>query len=248
MTQPALLQRATALAQATSEDEFNIAMASALDVIGASSYVAYILSSNRAGTEAHYVRNTMPAGLSAAIGRRQTHVMQHCRTSHLPIAWDRNTYAAAGQESLWRLGECFGVSQGAAVALHLDASRHFMIGVNWARTAPLTSDQSMAAVASIQMLAVFAEPAAQRLCNRLLSHHLDLNTDLSPRERECLFWVGRGMTDDIIGRILAISPRTVRKHVDACVSKLQASNRTEAAVTATRLGLTLDAPTRTFQA
>ena len=250
-TQTALLRHSVELAQATSEAEFQLAMGYVLDLIGASGYGAFMLSSDKSGTNSHYSLTALAAELqehAAQLPKFATcdPVVQHCRTSGVPIAWDRNTYANARQTALWELAAGFEAGQGVAIAVHLAPSRHFLFGVNWNRKATLTYDQSIAAIAAIQTLAVFAEPAAQRLCNRLLSRSLDLNTNLSPRERECLYWVGRGMTDDIIGRILTISPRTVRKHVEACVLKLQASNRTEAAVTATRLGLTLDAPTQTF--
>lgn len=53
---------------------------------------------------------------------------------------------------------------------------------------------------------------------------------LSAREEEILVWVAEGKTNVEISRILAISPFTVKNHVQSIIRKLGASNRTEAAV------------------
>lgn len=53
---------------------------------------------------------------------------------------------------------------------------------------------------------------------------------LSVREVEILARVAEGKTNVEISRILAISPFTVKNHVQRILKKLGASNRTEAAV------------------
>ena len=53
---------------------------------------------------------------------------------------------------------------------------------------------------------------------------------LSSREDEIIAWVAEGRTNVEISRILAISPFTVKNHVQKIIKKLGASNRTEAAV------------------
>lgn len=55
---------------------------------------------------------------------------------------------------------------------------------------------------------------------------------LSKRETEVLAWVGRGKTNDEIGRILSCSCRTVQKHLERIYVKLGVENRTAAAVVA----------------
>ena len=60
---------------------------------------------------------------------------------------------------------------------------------------------------------------------------------LSPREREVLRWSAAGKTADEIGMILAITPRTVAFHIQRCVAKLDAANKTEAVAKALMLGL-----------
>lgn len=53
---------------------------------------------------------------------------------------------------------------------------------------------------------------------------------LSAREKEIIAWVAEGRTNIQIAGILAISPFTVKNHVQRIIRKLGASNRTEAAV------------------
>jgi NarL family two-component system response regulator LiaR len=59
-----------------------------------------------------------------------------------------------------------------------------------------------------------------------------LGRDLTPREREVLSLLVAGMTNKEIAEELTLSPGTVRLHVSNILSKLMASNRTEAATLA----------------
>lgn len=52
---------------------------------------------------------------------------------------------------------------------------------------------------------------------------------LSPRQREVLQLIARGLTNQEIGDVLGISGETVRTHVAAVLVRLKVSNRTEAA-------------------
>ncbi|MFA9441695.1 LuxR C-terminal-related transcriptional regulator [Uliginosibacterium sp. sgz301328] len=52
---------------------------------------------------------------------------------------------------------------------------------------------------------------------------------LSPREAQVLRWMREGKTNQEIGNILAISPLTVKNHVQKILRKLQVANRQQAA-------------------
>ena len=53
---------------------------------------------------------------------------------------------------------------------------------------------------------------------------------LTPREVEVLEWVARGKTNNEIGLILEISPRTASKHLEHIYTKLGVESRTAAVV------------------
>ena len=59
---------------------------------------------------------------------------------------------------------------------------------------------------------------------------------LTDREREVLALVAEGNSNKIIGDQLRISERTVKSHLTYIMTKLRASDRTHAVVTAVRLG------------
>jgi DNA-binding CsgD family transcriptional regulator len=60
---------------------------------------------------------------------------------------------------------------------------------------------------------------------------------MTAREREVLRWTAEGKTAYEISQILAVSERTVNFHINNVVSKLGASNKTQAAVKAATLGM-----------
>ena len=61
--------------------------------------------------------------------------------------------------------------------------------------------------------------------------------DLSPREKEILELVVKGFTNKEIASALRLSQFTVRNHLNHLTSKLQVSDRTEAAFFAIQTGL-----------
>jgi two-component system NarL family response regulator len=60
---------------------------------------------------------------------------------------------------------------------------------------------------------------------------------ITTRELEILRFVAKGKTNRQIGEQLSISQITVRNHVNSLIAKLQAQDRTDAAVSALKLGL-----------
>jgi DNA-binding NarL/FixJ family response regulator len=67
--------------------------------------------------------------------------------------------------------------------------------------------------------------------------------DLTARETEVLALLAQGDSNRQIARALFISDRTVAVHVSRILAKLGVRNRTEAATTGARLGLTPHRPT-----
>ena len=81
-------------------------------------------------------------------------------------------------------------------------------------------------------------PEATQALIRAQTSPRKLGYDLSPRELEVLALLVEGLSNDQIAERLVISPGTVHHHVSACISKLEASNRTHAVALAVEHGLT----------
>ena len=62
--------------------------------------------------------------------------------------------------------------------------------------------------------------------------------ELTPREMEVLELLGQGLRNQQIATQLFISEKTVKNHVSSILAKLHVNDRTEAAILATRHGLT----------
>jgi len=80
-------------------------------------------------------------------------------------------------------------------------------------------------------------PEATQALVQSRSKPQNLGDDLSERERQVLVLVVQGMSNEEIAEKLVISPYTVKNHVSACISKLGANNRTQAATIAIENGL-----------
>ena len=61
--------------------------------------------------------------------------------------------------------------------------------------------------------------------------------ELTPREVEVLRLLSEGHTNQQIARELLVSTSTVKNHIHQVLTKLGASDRTQAAVIATEMGL-----------
>jgi NarL family two-component system response regulator LiaR len=77
-----------------------------------------------------------------------------------------------------------------------------------------------------RLVAAIAQPADGRPVQRL-----------TPREREVLGLIGRGMPNKRIARELGVSEKTVKTHVGHVLAKLGVTDRTQAALHAVREGL-----------
>jgi DNA-binding CsgD family transcriptional regulator len=60
---------------------------------------------------------------------------------------------------------------------------------------------------------------------------------LTQRERDVLRWISLGASNKEVARKLAISPSTVRTHVESVFRKLECTTRAAATLKATQLGL-----------
>ena len=91
--------------------------------------------------------------------------------------------------------------------------------------------------------ALLSPPVAARVMqefNRLSAQRaadMKVFSELTEREREVLKLVAEGKRIRAIGEELFITEKTVKNHISSILSKLQANDRTEAAMFAARQGL-----------
>lgn len=78
-----------------------------------------------------------------------------------------------------------------------------------------------------QSVMAAAAHAAYARFNELLDSTA-ARSPLTTRESECLRWVASGKTDNEVGQILKISPRTVRFHINNAKTKLGVATRIQA--------------------
>lgn len=183
--------------------------------------------------------NNTPQGFAdvsqdRSVARRDP-VMQHCKTGTLPIVWDQATYVAQGSADLWEMQAEFGYRNGVAMAMHFPEGRHFMIGID--RRAGLPTDRNALTriVADLQLFAVHAQDAAQRL---FVPAAMQVERpNLTRREVEALNWTMEGKTAWEVGAILGISERTAVLHIHNAMHKLGTHDKHQAVLKALRLGL-----------
>ncbi len=91
--------------------------------------------------------------------------------------------------------------------------------------------------ATVRGLIVMEPDLALSFLPTPLDQNDELAKELTPREMEVLQLLAEGLTNMAIADRLSISRHTVKFHVNAILTKLNAQSRTEAVVRATRSGL-----------
>ncbi|MBC8055938.1 MAG: autoinducer binding domain-containing protein [Rhizobiales bacterium] len=161
-------------------------------------------------------------------------VMQHCKRKSVPIIWDQSTYVRDGMGEMWEEQARFGYSSGIALALHMPEGRHFFLGVDRDRPVPEDSAELTRVVADLQLFAVYAQDAAQRILIPVPSE--PGLPSLTPRELESLRWTMEGKTAWEVGNVLGISERTAALHINNATHKLGCVNKHQAVLKALRQG------------
>ncbi|MDX1415991.1 MAG: response regulator transcription factor [Candidatus Promineifilaceae bacterium] len=95
------------------------------------------------------------------------------------------------------------------------------------------ADELLQAIRSINSGHVIMSPTvmrAMRISDKKQESRTFTSFDLTPRELEVLQGIVDGLTNQAIAARLNISPTTVRSHVSSILSKLDVTNRTQAAL------------------
>ena len=224
--------------QAVSRDDFRDEVVRFSQQLGFSFVSAMSVLDVTMGRSEFVRVDNAPAAFSPAMNNvplsRRDPVMQHCRKHTWPIVWNQDTYTREGLGEIWEEQASFGYRTGIAMALHLPEGRHFALGVERDQALPSDDRELTRLVADLQLFAVYAQAAAQRLLSPAADSE---RPSLTPRELEALHWTKAGKTAWEMGAILGISERTAVLHVNNAMKKLDCSSKHQAVLKALRLGL-----------
>ncbi len=120
-----------------------------------------------------------------------------------------------------------------------DALRNIEAGRGWI-SRESTGEELAAAIRAVAAGLVVLDPGFAAILHEE-PHDSDDRVNgealLTPRELDVLRWLALGLPNKAIALQLGISEHTVKFHVGSVLSKLDARSRTEAVMTAARLGL-----------
>lgn len=182
------------------------------------------------------IGNTPEAFLASSRDQSQVRrdpVLKRMRNTSLPFSYSRKTYYEADADDLWEDQAQYGYKSGLAVALHLTAGKHFLLGVD--RDIELPEDGVlMRLMADLHLLAAYAQDAAVRLLGEASAAEVPT---LTPREYEVLVWAFEGKTAAETGAILGVTSRAVEFHLHNAMAKFGAPNKHAAVARAVSLGI-----------
>jgi DNA-binding CsgD family transcriptional regulator len=163
-------------------------------------------------------------------------VLRRLKRMSVPLIYDQDTYAHEGAGDPWETQAAHGYRTGIAVALHLPAKRHFLLGVDRPERLPDDDDKLARMLADLQLLAVHAQAAAQRILTPPLP--CEAIPLIDGRELEILRRTTlNGMSTWEVGRALSISEATVERHLCDFSRKLGTHDKHGAVLRALTLGL-----------
>lgn len=152
------------------------------------------------------------------------------------VTYDQAFYVQAGAADLWDFQAPFGYRHGIAHALH-EASHAEVFSFGLDREAPLPSDpeRRMRQEVDVQLLAMHAQAAAQRIFFPGLPP--SEGDALTPAELAVLQWAADGVTVRRTGERMRIGDAETRRLTTSAARKLGASNRPAAVLRAIDGGL-----------
>ena len=158
--------------------------------------------------------------------------VQHAMRSSLPILWTDDLFSPA--QELWEEARSFGLRYGWAQSI-----RDFNGVVGMLTLARSNDPVTEKELDAKRFKMAWLTQAAHLAMSRCLTPKLmpEVNAKLSNREIAVLRWTADGKTSSEISCILNIAERTVNFHINNVVAKLNATNKTSAAIKAAMLGL-----------
>jgi DNA-binding CsgD family transcriptional regulator len=159
----------------------------------------------------------------------------------LPIIWDQQTFRGKAD----RLDQFFddalkyGIASGISLPIRDARGRFAVMALN--SVIPINDEIRLQQInRNFGEIMLFAQYFHDLLMTALLDKTIgpiDQGKPLSPRERECLVLVARGLASEDISQRMSITVRTVQWHFDSVRAKLGAANRQEAVALAIKRGI-----------
>lgn len=161
-------------------------------------------------------------------------VIQRVMPANASLIWDLDSYSATPElrDELRAQGIICGLTQ----------SFHIGAGITSLFTIASSSQQMNSELVKSKkdLLGQFAQAAYAGISKFFLSELApDQGVDLTIREKEVLRWTADGKTAFEISKILNVATRTINFHLSNVIIKLNAANKTQAAVKAVAFGLIL---------
>lgn len=163
-------------------------------------------------------------------------VSQHCKFRSTPIAWDLDTYAAAGAGDLWDDQAAHGYKSGIATALHYRRGRHYMIGFSGSKPHRPRHIGDQQALEDLQSFAAYSQAAAFDLCLPPVTPP-DERSSLTSREIDALRWTMDGKITRNVAALMSTTEEVACQRLHSAMRKLACGTKFEAVLQAIRLGL-----------
>lgn len=184
--------------------------------------------------------NTPPAFFEASFdpgNSRRDPVLKRLRTTTMPFVYDQALYVSENAGALWEEQAPYGYRNGIAVAQHLAGGRRALLGYDRHETVNRSDRATTVMLGELTLTTIAAAQAAERLLTKELASIPSTNELLTIRQRLCLYWSARGLTDTDIGSVLGLTRRTVERDIQTAMLTFYVGNRTHAVAEAMKLDL-----------
>jgi LuxR family transcriptional regulator, quorum-sensing system regulator SolR len=158
--------------------------------------------------------------------------VQRAMRSLLPVLWTDELFCPTSE--LWEEARSFGLRFGWAQSIHDFNGTGSMLTLVRSNDPILKTELDVKIFKMIWLCQVAHLGMSRCLTPKLMP---EVNAKLSNREIAVLRWTAEGKTSGDISCILNIAERTVNFHINNAITKLNAANKTSAAIKAAMLGL-----------
>ena len=222
------------ISRLTSLSEIPAVLAAAMESFGFTALGINGLPPPAVGADPRILAETAPEGFRDLYIHERfyqvDHICAHARTTHQPFRYNEAPFDrrdSRGHERFMQALEGFDMGNGLIVPFGGPTNIPACVWLG-GREPNLNND----AILTIELIALFAASKARTFCSPFGVGM----TKLTLREREVLQWISAGKTSWEIGEISGLSERAINKIIAEAMIKLDAVTRTQAVVTAIRIG------------